>query len=66
MINKEKSSIMFSKNAREEDKEAVMAALEISCEARNEKYLGLPIYMGKPKVQTFTYLKDRVWSRIQG
>jgi len=40
--------------------------LNISTEAYNEKYLGLPIYMGKSKKQTFAYLKERVWKRIQG
>jgi len=31
-----------------------------------KKYLRLPVSMGKSKVQTFTYLKERVWRRIQG
>ena len=66
IINKDKSSIMFSKNTSAEIKSSLMAALEINSEARNEKYLGLPVYMGKSKVQTFAYLKDRVWKRIQG
>jgi hypothetical protein len=66
IINKDKSSIMFSANTKEADKEAVMQALNIVSEARNEKYLGLPIYMGKSKTQTFNYLKDRVWKKIQG
>ena len=44
-INKEKSSVMFSRNAKSVHKEQVMAALDISVEARNEKYLGLPAYM---------------------
>jgi hypothetical protein len=35
-------------------------------EARNEKYLGLPVYMGKSKEKTFAYLKDKVWRRVQG
>jgi len=43
-----------------------MTALDISSEARNDKYLGLPIYMGKSKAQTFSYLKERVWKKIQG
>jgi hypothetical protein len=66
IINKDKSSIMFSANTKEADKEAVMQALNIVSEARNEKYLGLPIYMGKSKTQTFNNLKDRVWKKIQG
>lgn len=66
IINKDKSSIMFSSNIRGAVRAAVMQALDIGSEARNEKYLGLPIYMGKSKTQTFNYLKDRVWKRIQG
>jgi hypothetical protein len=50
----------------EEVKVAVMQSLDIGSEARNERYLGLPIYMGKSKVHTFNYLKDKVWKRIQG
>jgi hypothetical protein len=65
-INKEKSSVMFSKNAKNTDKQQMMAALDIQVEARNEKYLGLPVYMGKSKEKTFAYLKDRVWKRVQG
>jgi hypothetical protein len=35
-------------------------------EGRNEKYLGLPVYVGKSKMKVFEYLKDRVWKKIQG
>ena len=65
-INKDKSSIMFSQNAKTVDKEQMMTALDIRVEARNDKYLGLPVYMGKSKEKTFAYLKDRVWKRVQG
>jgi hypothetical protein len=57
---------MFSNNTREEVREGVMHSLDIGTEARNEKYLGLPIYMRKSKVQTFSYIKDKVRKRIQG
>ena len=65
-INKDKSSVMFSKNANANDKQHLMSVLELSVEARNEKYLGLPVYMGKSKEKTFAYLKDKVWRRVQG
>lgn len=32
----------------------------------NEKYLGLPVHVGNSKVKQFSYIKDRVWKRIQG
>ena len=57
---------MFSRNAKIADKEQMMAALDIRDEGRNEKYLGLPVYMGKSKEKTFAYLKDKVWKRVQG
>lgn len=65
-INKDKSTIMFSKNSTTVEKENVMAGLGIQSEGRNETYLGLPIYMGRSRSQTFSYLKDRVWKRLQG
>ena len=33
---------------------------------RFESYLGLPILVGRSKYQTFSYLKDRVWKKLQG
>jgi hypothetical protein len=48
IIHKDKSSIMFSKNTNEGDRDAVMPALEITSEARNEKYLGLPFIWDSP------------------
>jgi len=57
---------MFSKNTPAETRRVLMTDLEIGLEARNEKYLGLPIYMGRSKPQTFAYLKEKVWKRIHG
>ena len=31
-----------------------------------ESYLGLPTLIGRDKYNTFTYLKDRVWKKLQG
>lgn len=63
-INKDKSSIMFSKNTSSHDREKFMDILDIRIEARNEKYLGLLVYMDISKSKNFAYLKDRVWKRI--
>lgn len=43
-----------------------MGVLEIERDTMNEKYLGLPVYVGQSKTRIFSYLKDRVWNRIQG
>ena len=60
MINFDKSSVMFSKNTRSEDRQVVLNILNIRAEARNEKYLGLPVYVGAAKSQVFECLKDRI------
>ena len=31
-----------------------------------ESYLGLPTLLGRSKYQTFSFLKERVWKKIQG
>lgn len=66
MINKDKSAIMFSSNAADCKKQKVMQELGIMKESMNERYLGLPIHVGKSKSNVFAYLKDRIWQRIQG
>lgn len=43
-----------------------MSSLSLNSKTANEKYLGLPIYIGRSKAKAFQYLKDRIWKRIQG
>lgn len=57
---------MFSKNTSSECKEVVMQQTGIPRESFNDRYLGLSVHVGNKKVQVFSYLKDRVWQRIQG
>ena len=35
-------------------------------ETMSEKYLGLPVHVGRSKGGAFAYLKDQVWQHIQG
>jgi hypothetical protein len=56
----EKSSIMFSRNTSGAAKQSFMEIMDIPQESVNEKYLGLPVYMGRSKKKTSEYLKDRV------
>jgi len=66
VINKDKSAIMFSANTASEKKEEVLQVLGIPKETMNERYLGLPVYIGRSKKNCFSYLKERIWQRIQG
>ena len=42
-INKDKSTMLFSANARESDHDEVKGILQIAKETMNDRYLGLPI-----------------------
>lgn len=57
---------MFSANTRETKKGEVMQILEIQKETMNERYLGMPVYVGKSKKNVFLYLKERIWQHVQG
>jgi hypothetical protein len=65
-INFDKSSVMFSENAKVARRKHVLEELHIRAEARTEEYLGLPVYVGRSRAKTFEYLKDRIWRKIQG
>jgi hypothetical protein len=65
-INTDKSAIMFSNNTKITAKECVKHELNIRSEAWNEKYLGLPVYVGRSKKKAFAYIKDKVWKYIYG
>jgi hypothetical protein len=66
MINKDKSAVMFSKGTSNAAKRRFLSTLNISAEAYNERYPGLPVYLSKSKSKSFAYLLDRVWQKIQG
>jgi hypothetical protein len=66
VINKDKSSIMFSPNTTDCTKGEMRKELSIVQEARSEKYLGLPISVDKSRKKAFEYIKQRIWARIQG
>ncbi|XP_075492415.1 uncharacterized protein LOC142530463 [Primulina tabacum] len=65
-INLSKSGIMFSGNVHNMERTAISQLLEISTVLDTSRYLGLPSLIGKNEKQIFSYLKDRVWARLQG
>ena len=65
-INMEKSSIYFSSNTQEGKKAEIVSLLRVKVVDIFESYLGLPTLVGRAKYQTFSYLKDRVWKKLQG
>jgi len=66
VINKDKSSIMFSPNTIQQDRSQMRVNLGIQAEAKSERYLGLPVAVGRSRKKAFEYIKKKIWSRIQG
>ncbi|XP_075668611.1 uncharacterized protein LOC142638468 [Castanea sativa] len=65
-INLEKSSAYFSSNTPERQKDHILEILRIKEVDRFVNYLGLPTLIGRAKYNTFSYLKDRIWKKLQG
>ena len=65
-INLEKSLVYFSSNTSERQKGQILEALGVQEVDRFESYLGLPTLIGRAKYSTFSYLKDRIWKKLQG
>ena len=65
-INKEKTTIFFSKSTTSDAKEIIKGLLGVQEIKFYEKYLGLPSLVGRGKKASFNYIKERVWQKLQG
>ena len=65
-INMEKSSIHFSSNTQDRQKAEIVSSLGVKGVELFESCLGLHILVGRAKYQTFSFLEDRVWKKLQG
>ena len=65
-INLEKSSIYFNSNVSVEQKAWIIDKLKVKEMERFDTYLGLPTLIGRRKYETFAFLKERVWRKLQG
>ena len=61
VINKEKTTLFFSKNTDAATQEALKVALNVPAIRHYEKYLGLPSCVGRNKKACFTQIKERIW-----
>lgn len=64
-VNRNKSSIFFSKNTSQKTRGEVCMSMEMSETAEDCKYLDLPNTMGHNKNAILGYLKERVRQRIK-
>ncbi|KAF5459849.1 hypothetical protein F2P56_019763 [Juglans regia] len=64
VLNKEKSSIFFSKNTPLENQKTILSIAGVKSSGSFEKYLGLPTMVGRAKSKAFHNLIDRAWEKI--
>lgn len=62
----EKSSLYFSNNTTGSQKKEMLQTLGVKEVDRFESFLGFPTMFGRDKYHTFSYLKDRIWKKLQG
>ena len=65
-LNRDKTSLFFSKSTPLEMQNQIMNALGISTLRQYKEYLGLPALVGRNKKASFDHLKQRVWKKLQG
>ena len=65
-INREKTTLFFSKVAVEEKKGQILNFLGVLEIKEYEKYLGLLAVVGRNKKASLKYMKERVWTKLQG
>ena len=65
-LNKEKTSLFFSKNTPREIKEYVQRRFGAQIIHHHEKYLGLPPLIGRGKRKAFNRIKDQVGRHLAG
>ena len=65
-INKNKTTIFFSKSTTPERKKYIKNALGVPEIWSYKKYLGQPSLIGRKKKASLEYIKERVWRKLQG
>lgn len=65
-LNREKTSIFFSRNTKQETKDHITSIVGVSSTTSYKKYLGLPPLVGRSRVNTFMSIQEKMWERING
>ena len=65
-VNRDKTNVFFSSNTSHEVQVRIQQILGVPSIRQFEKYLGLLALVGRAKKQSFIYIKERVWKKLQG
>jgi hypothetical protein len=63
-LNRAKTSIFFSRNTSQVDRDRILKIYGIPATQRYDNYLGLLALVGKSKSKAFKSIKDRVWKKL--
>lgn len=66
VINYGKSEICFGKKVKMDMRAEVANLLRVQVTVGHERYLGLPMTMGRSKAELFQYIRERVWNKVWG
>jgi hypothetical protein len=59
-----KTSIIFGRNTSSERRQEITRLLGVTEAHGIDKYLGLPSFVGKSRIQSFSSIKEMVWNQI--
>ena len=65
-VNRDKTNVFFSSNTSHEVQVRIQQILGVPSIRQFEKYLGLLALVGRAKKQSFIYIKEMVWKKLQG
>jgi len=65
-INLDKSDMFFSPNISMEAKFLFQEKLPVKISDSINKYLGMPTHFGRSKEQDFSFIMDKIWSKLKG
>lgn len=66
VINLLKRCVAFSGNLTEYDGQLLADYLGMARVSYHDRYLGLPVFVGKARKQAFAYIKEKLWKRLNG
>lgn len=64
LVNFSKSGVFFSKNTCKGQRRAIERILNLKSFKSNAFYLGNPLFLGRSKIKSFSFLKEKVESRL--
>jgi hypothetical protein len=65
-INREKTYVYFSRNVKQVEKEAIIQEVGAVAVQQFERYLGLPVLIGRSRRSSFNSIKGRIWTKLNG